>query len=141
MSGLDDAIARRQTAHAAATQYEDAKADQLTWTRAESLTLTRRFVESIRKAGYRPLSAKRLRLTCTPQQVRVGSWPSRRTTTECAWTRTALDVGEAWPVLGQQWTTLVPDSGGDNLPFRPWRDVYAGMAYLPGTGGPRRSGV
>ncbi len=124
MAGPDDAIAHAQAAHASASEHEDAKANQLAWARAESVTLTRRFVDSLQRAGYQPLQARRLRLAYSPQQVRVGTWPSRRKRTECAWTQSSRDIGEAWPILGQQWATLAPDrGGGDSGLFRPGMDI------------------
>jgi hypothetical protein len=136
MSVPDDAIERTQIAALEAGRYRDAKAhhptraEQIT---AESLALARRFAESLRAAGYRPLRARRLRLTHTLREVRLGPWPSRRRRTECSPSKAMLDIGHAWPVLSRQWTTLVEDRGEGWPPSQPGQDVYAGTVYLPGT--------
>lgn len=130
MSVPDDAIERTRIAATETGRYQNTGRDLASLRRAEADALVRRFAESLRAAGRQPLRAKRLRLTYSPHKTRHLRPPFIRT--ECAWTEEMLDVGEAWPVQGEQWTELVPDIGEGSPPSNPGRDIYAGVVYLTG---------
>lgn len=133
MSGLDDAIARAQQGQKAAEGQQNQFVDQREWFSRESLVLARRFVDSLRAAGYQPLKAERMTFAFDNVSVRVGSWPSRRKRMDCSMSSSSDHVGQCWPMFGEQYVHLTHDTGSDDHAGGEvlGRSVYAGVVYLP----------
>ncbi len=134
MSGLDDAIARAHQGQKAAKGQKDQFVEQREWFSRESLVLARRFVDSLRAAGYQPLKAQRMTFAFDKVSVRVGSWPSRRKRMDCFLSSSSEYVDDqCWPMFGEQYVYLTPDSGDDDHAGGRvlGRSVYAGVVYLP----------
>lgn len=131
MAGFDDAIAAQRAKMAESQRGERALAEQSEWAKAQGLTIVRRYVESLRLDGRRPMTAEVFTYKHEYVKRTLTRFPRRLYTDDCHWTTTGSPAGDAWLIAPLEWVTETPVRGGQDEQSAPGRDVFGVVVYSP----------